>query len=236
MTEPVHVVVLKASWPLPSASPACLKLLTWLRMAGIAYEDSEPKGPPKSKTGKAPYIVRPDGTLLDDSSIIIAELTREHGVSLDAKRTAKERALMVLIQRTVESHLYFVGLLHRWRDHWPQTREAYFGGKFPRPLLAIAGPLIRRQVLAQAHGQGLGRRPPEDANAEALADIDALEEILGDDEFFFGSPGVTDAIVYGALENARGCPLPGPVKDKITGSERWTAYLDRIRDRWWAST
>jgi glutathione S-transferase len=234
MPETPRVAILKGAWPMPSESPACLKLMTWLRMAGIEYELELLKGPARSKTRKAPYLIRGDGSLLDDSSIIVDTLTREHGVTLDADRSPHERALMVLVQRTVESHLYFVGLLHRWRDHWPQTREAYFGGIMPWPVRVVVGPIIRRQALAQAHGQGVGRRPPEQVHAEAVADLDALAEILGERDFFFGSPGVTDAIVYGALENARACPLPGVVQDTIVSSERWMAYLDRIKTRYWA--
>jgi glutathione S-transferase len=202
MHSPVRIAIFKGNWPVPSESPACLKLMTWLRMAGIPYELEVLKGPPRSKTGKAPYLIRPDGSLLDDSSIIIDTLTEERQIMLDRERTPEERALMVLVQRTVESHLYFATLLVRWRDHWPETREAYFGGVIPRPVLALVGPVLRRRSLAQAYGQGMGRRPPVQIDREAAADVEALGELLGDKEFFFGSPGVTDAIVYGSLENA----------------------------------
>lgn len=234
MPDPVRVAIFRGKWPVPSESPACLKLLTWLRMAGISYEVEPLRGPPRSKTRKAPYLVRPDGSLLDDSSVIVDALTRERGVTLDAHRTPDERALMILVQRTIESHLYFVTLLERWRDNWPATREAYFGGMIPRPFLAIVGAILRRGSLAQAYGQGLGRRPPEQVDAEASADLDALAEILGDREFFFGSPGITDAIVYGTLENARACPVPGMIQRKVTSSARWMAYLDRMKAHYWS--
>lgn len=234
MTLPVEIVVFHGSWPVPSASPPCLKLMTWLRMAGIPYEDSAPRGRPQSKTGKAPYLVREDGTLLDDSSLIIDALTAERTVTLDAARSPRERALMLMVQRTVESHLYFGGLLHRWLDHWPTTRQAYFSGIIPRPLFGIVTRMIRKKTLAQAHGQGLGRRPRAEVTAEMLSDLTALEEVLGENDYFFGSPGVTDAIVYGTLENVRSVPLPGEVRDAILSNPRWTAYLDRIKARYWA--
>lgn len=233
MSDPVRIAILSGKWPVPSESPACLKLMTWLRMAGIPYELEILKGPPRSKTGKAPYLIRADGSLLDDSSVIVDTLTHERGVTLDAERSPEQRAMMVLVQRTVESHLYFVTLLHRWRDHWPQTRDAYFGGSIPRPILALVAPTIRRRALAQAHGHGIGRRPQAQVDAEARADLEALEQILGDDEFFFGTPGVTDAIVYGTLENARACPLPGVIKDTVTSSARWMGYLDRVKAAYW---
>lgn len=234
MPDLVRVAILRGKWPVPSESPACLKLMTWLRMARIPYETEPLKGPPRSRTRKAPYLIRPDGSLLDDSSVIVDALTKEYGVALDSHRTPRERALMLLVQRTVESHLYFVTLLERSRDHWPETRDAYFGGMIPGPLLRIVGRPLRREVLAQAHGQGLGRRPADQVEAEAVADLTALGEILGDAPFFFGSPGITDAIVYGTLENALACPIPGAMQRAITESDRWMAYLDRMKDCYWS--
>ncbi len=230
----MSVFVLRGNWPVPSESPACLKLLTWLQMAGIEHEVVHLSGPPKSKTGKAPYVTRPDGSILDDSHVIIEALTEQHGIELDAHRTPQQRAAMTMLQRTVECHMYFGGLLHRWRDNWSATRDAYFKGRVPAPVLWMAGPIIRRNALAQAKGQGLGRRPPEQVHAEIATDLEALATVLGDDEFYFGSPGVTDAIVYGALENARACPLDGQVKQIVTQSPTWMAYLDRIKTRYWS--
>ncbi len=231
MTQ-LRVAILNGNWDVPSASPACLKLLTWLRMADIDHEVEVLSGPPKSKTKKAPYILRADGSILDDSSVIIDTLTAEHQIELDADRSPRERALMTLVKRTVENHLYFAGLLHRWRDNWEQTRDSYFHS-IPRPVRLVMGPVVRRKVLAQARAQGLGLRPTEHMHAEALTDIGAIEELLGNEPFFFGSPGVTDAIVYGALENTRSVPLPGPVQDRVLGSSRLTAYLDRIKSQYW---
>lgn len=233
MTDPVRVAILQGTWPVPSESPACLKLMTWLRIAGIPYEAQVLTGSPRSRTGKAPYIIREDGSFLDDSSVIIDTLTQERHVELDSERTREQRALAVLIQRTLESHFYFYSLLLRWKYHWPATRKAYFGKHIPGPILAVVGPMIRRSTLAQAHGQGMGRRPFDEIEAEALADVESVSTILGDDEYFFGSPGVTDAIVYSALENTRSCPIPGKVRDALCADERLVAYLDRIQERYW---
>lgn len=231
---PMKIAIMKGAWPVGSESPACLKLMTWLRMAEVPYEPVPLKGPPKSKTGKAPYWIRDDGSMLDDSSTIIDEIVRLHDVRLDAERTPRERALMTLVQRTVEMHLYFAGMIHRWRYHPVETREAYFKDSMPYAVRVPVARLIRRNILKQAHAQGLGRRARDQVEAEALQDLHALEQILGDDDYFFGSPGVTDAIVYGQLENARAVPIEGVVGDALRSNPRWTAYLDRITERYWS--
>ncbi len=232
--SPYLVHIFSGKWDIPSESPFCLKLLTWMKIAQVPFETSALQGPAKSKSGKAPYILRDDGTVLEDSSLIIETLTREHGVTLDAGRTPEQRATMVMAQRMIESHLYFVVLLHRWRDNWPSVRAAYFEGAIPGPVLWAVGPFIRRATVKQALGQGLGKMPWERAVAEAVADFDALSAVLGNDDFFFGSPGVMDAIAYGSLENIHGEPLEGPLKDALHGHSNLMRWLDRMRSRYWS--
>ena len=225
--------IFSGRWEPPSESPFCLKLMTWLRMAGITHETATISGPPKSKSGKAPYIERDDGSILEDSSLIIDVLTTEHGVTLDADRTPQQRATMVMVQRTVETHLYFALLLHRWRDHWPEVRAAYFEGKIPAPILLVVGPMLRRGTLKQAAGHGMGKLPWTQAVREAAADLEALAVVLGDQDYFLGTPGVTDAIVYGSLENIRAEPLEGPLKDALLEHDNLVQWLSRMRDRYW---
>jgi glutathione S-transferase len=103
-----------------------MKVETWLRMAGIPYEPRAIGGPPKSTTGKVPYIERPDGSRLSDSTVIIDTLARERNVTLDDGLTAEERALSTAIQRTFEESLYFAVLYERWVDAagWAITEPA----------------------------------------------------------------------------------------------------------------
>lgn len=236
MVEPTrHIVhIFSGAWDIPSESPFCLKLLTWMKIAGVPFDVSALRGPAKSKSGKAPYILREDGTCLEDSSRIIETLTREHGVKLDAERTPEQYASMVMAQRMLESHLYFVVLLHRWRDNWPAIRAAYFEGTIPAPVLWAVGPFIRRATVRQAQGQGLGKMPWEQAVAEAVADLGALSTVLGNDEFFFGSPGLMDAIAYGSLENIHREPLEGPLKDALHSHANLMGWLERMRVRYWS--
>lgn len=230
---PLTVHIFSGAWDIPSESPFCLKLLTWMKMAEIPFETARLTGPAKSKSGKAPYVEREDGSIVEDSSAIIETFTEEFSVTLDAERTPQQRATTLMLQRMVETHLYFAVLIHRWRDHWPEVREAYFKGLIPTPVLWVAGPFIRRATLKQAEGQGTGRMPWSQAVAEAKADLQALSTTLGDQDYFLGTPGMADAIVYGALENIRAEPFDGPLKDALHRHDNLVAWLDRVRARCW---
>ena len=113
---------------LPNASPFCMKLETYLRMAALPFE-----APPASMQrlmqapkGKMPYI-EDDGRLLADSSLIIDYLKQRYGDRLDAWLDAEQRAIALAFARLIEENLYWALLHTRWIDPagWALTREAF---------------------------------------------------------------------------------------------------------------
>jgi glutathione S-transferase len=207
-----------------------MKLETWLRMAKIAYVAKPIDGPPKSGSGKIPYIERPDGTFMSDSSVIIATLSRERSVTLDEFMTDQERVQALLIQRLFEDDLYFVLLHDRWviDANWAVVRAAYFGG-FPWVMRTLVVPMIRRQVIASARGQGVARLPPGECDRRVSADVRAIDSLLGDKPFFLSSASSVDAIAYAFLDNILRAPISGALPDAVRSHPRLVAYCDRMR-------
>ncbi len=230
---PILVWTLPSPWPeLPSPSPFVAKLLTWMRMVELPYELRVLKGPPRSTTGKVPYIERPDGTLLADSSVIVETLAREHGCDLDAELDAHQRAIARTVQRTLEEHTYFTVLWDRWvRDEsWRVTGPAYFPS-FPVNLLR---PIIRRQAIGAARGQGMARHRPERVAELLNQDLEAIDVLLGDDEQLLGRLSTIDATMFAFLQGMLRAPLPGsPTREKVAARPRLVAYVDRMQARYW---
>jgi glutathione S-transferase len=222
-------------WGIPNPSPFCLKVETWLRMAGLPYEARAIDGPPKAKSGKVPYIERAGGSVLSDSSVIIDTLTREHGVELDRALSARDRALGTLMQRTFEESLYFIALHERWVDerNWPRVAQDYFG-HFPWVLRTFVLPIVRRQIVASAHGQGISRLSESDRIEKGKADVRAIAELLGDKPYFFGQPSRYDAIAYGFLANALASPLPSPISGEAKSHANLVAFCERMKQTYWA--
>ena len=227
--------VMPRFWGIPNASPFCAKLETWLRLADIPYELRELERPPGSKTGKVPYVDLEDGTQLADSGRIIEVLTERHGVTLDAGLTEADRARATAITRLIEDSLYDVTLYVRWKDDagFAVTAANYFQGApaFLRPLLAW---WIRRGVVRNLWGAGLGRESFEFAMARGVTDLNALSALLGDQPYLLGDAvhGV-DATAFGFLTNIRHTPYPGPLKDALMGDARLLAYEQRVRELAW---
>ncbi|MCA9717147.1 MAG: glutathione S-transferase family protein [Myxococcales bacterium] len=225
-----------ACWGAPSTSPFSIKLETWLRMAELPYEARSLTRPPRSSTGKIPYIERADGSLLADSGVIIDALTRERGVTLDDGLTPRQRALATAITRTLEDHFYWSLAWDRIAvdAHWRVTRAAYFVG-LPWPLPTIAPPVLRRGMLRALHGQGFGRMPEAEIMDRVRRDLDALVELIDGPDGVLGRPSSVDATVYGFLLAARCPPWDGPLQRAVNERPALTGFCDAVARRVWGA-
>ena len=221
------------SWGTPNASPFCIKLECYLRMAEVPYQPRKAdfRRAPK---GKVPFIEL-GGKLLGDSQLIIEELERRLAADgkrpLDQGMPARDAAIARMIRRTLEEGLYFVGLVTRWQnaEGYPLMRE-----EFKKMVPGFVLPIIRRAQIKKAHAQGTGRHTLDEVMAMGAADFDALAEVLGDKPFLFGdAPRVIDATVFAFVEMFLGFPLDTPIKRAAARHPNLGAYRKRIRDRWW---
>jgi len=221
-------------WVLPSPSPFCLKVETWLRMAGIPYENVA-WTPQSAPMGKAPFVVH-EGRTLADSSVILRELTAAFDVQLDAGLSDEERATALLVQRTLEEHTYWGMLQVRWIDDagWARYRHV-IGSMLPalaRPMLL---PVLRRGVVKSARAHGLGRHDRDEVLHRACADLDALASILGEGPYLFGDvPRSIDAVVYAFLAQAAVPEPPNELQEHVAGRPGLMANIDGMRARYWA--
>jgi glutathione S-transferase len=207
-----------------------MKVETWLRMAKIPYVAKALERPPRSRSKKIPYIERPDGTLVADSSAIIETLRREHGVTLDDELSEDERALGVLLQRTFEEDLYFIMLFERWAiaKNWKVVEPGYFGAA-PWILRRTIVPFVRRGVLASAYGQGVARLDDEQRNRKGEADVAAVSRMLDNKQFFFERPSSYDAMAYAFLANLICVPVASRTADVVRAHDNLVRYCERMR-------
>ncbi len=221
---------------LPNASPFCLKLETWLRMAGLPYEAPRMtlSAMGRSPKGKLPYIVD-EGKTIADSTFIIDYLTATYGVGLDGWLTAGQRAQALAFQRLMEENLYWAVVYSRWLspDGWALTRAAFFAN-LPGPLRWIVPPLARRGMRKQLHGHGMGRHREADIYAIGQRDITALADFLGDKPYFLGeTPCSLDATAYAFLANLLWVPVESPLKQHARQYPQLEAYCQRMRSRYY---
>ncbi len=197
---------------LPNPSPFCMKLETYLRMAGLDYKVAEVLRP-GSKTGKCPYIDL-DGEIIADSGAIIAALESRFGHPVDGKLTLSQRGESLAFQRLLDEHLYWVAVYGRWVAQPPALRQAFLVQLgIPRAIAPIAAWVGKRRYRRVLHAQGLGRQEPEAIWQAGIADIQAVAHWLGTRTFAFGdAPTVLDACIYAYIGNIIASPWDNPLK------------------------
>ena len=225
----------KPAFGLPNASPFCMKVETYLRMAGLAYECPRGASLTKAPKGKMPYIE--DGSKrVADSSFIVDYLKQTYGDKLDAHLSERERAIALSVQRLIEEHLYWAAVYSRWVDDAGfKVSSQIFFSHMP-PLLKQVVPLLaRRGMKQQLYGHGMGRHSPEEIYALGCRDIEALSEFLEDKAYFMGAEASSlDAIAYAFVANLLWVPIDSPLRAHAQKFLNLETYCQRMKARYYA--
>ncbi len=232
---PIKLYQFPPALGLPNASPFCMKLETYLRMAGLPFESVYTLNLARSPKGKLPYI-DDDGTVVADSSLAIEHLKARHGDSLDGWLSPTERAVALAMRRLTEENLYWAMLYARWIDEtgWPLTRKAFFG-RMPVPLKWFVPHLARRGIRRELSGHGMGRHSPEEIYAIGKTDLTALAEFLGAKPFMMGDRASSlDATAYAFFANIVWVRQETPLKVHLRGHPHVEAYCQRMKARYYA--
>jgi len=193
-------------------SPFCLKMETYLRLAGHPFQKK--RGDVRKAPKRQLPIIEDDGRIVADSRFIIEYLKAKYGDPLDGHLSAGEKANLHAWQRMLEESLYWTIVYSRWIDDsgWRVFRPLVFGF-LPAPLRLIIPSLVRRGVARTLHGQGTLRHSPEEIYGLGLRDVAALATLLGDRPYMLGDkPTSLDASAAGSLINILHAPVESPLK------------------------
>lgn len=221
-------------WGLPNASPFCMKLETYLRMANlphqIVYEDQLDKAP----KGKMPYIVD-QGKKIGDSNLIVEYLTETYGDRTDSHLSPSDRGISLAMRRMIDENLYWCLVYSRWIDepNWAMTRSAYFG-KLPPVLKQILPGVLRKGVRKSLEHHGMGKHTADEIYAIGNRDLIALSGFLSDKQFFFGNePTLLDAAAYAMVLNLIKDPMVSPIATQARQLDNLVAFCDRMTARFY---
>jgi glutathione S-transferase len=231
VSPPIKLFQFPRMFAIPNLSPFCCKLETWLRIARVPYEVVETPDPRKGPRGKLPFI-EDAGVRIADTSIIVDHLVKTRGVDPDTRLDASQRAIALLVQRTLEEHYAFVlAYTHLVRDEGLQHTRARFDSvpAIVRPLVARA---VRGQIKKVLWQQGILRYSDGEIVESALRDWRAVLTVMTDGPFFFGDePTGVDAIVFGALATSVLTPIESPIRDFLRSQPKLVSYADRMQAR-----
>jgi glutathione S-transferase len=228
---PIKLFQFPRRFAIPNLSPFCCKLETWLRIAQVPYEVVDTPDPRKGPKGKLPFI-EDAGVRIADSSLIVDHLMRTRGVDPDRRLDASQRAIALLVQRTLEEHYAFVlAYTHLVRKEGLQHTRARFNS-VPAIARPLVGYIVRRRIKKILWQQGILRHSHHDIVESALRDWRAVLTVMGEEPFFFGDePTGIDAVVFGALATSVFTPIESPIRDFLRSQPGLVSYAERMRAR-----
>jgi glutathione S-transferase len=219
-------------WEVKNLSPFCLKVETYLNMAGLPFEVVH-AFPPRSPKRQLPFI-EDNGRRIADSHFIIDYLKQTYGDTVDGHLSPTERAVSSAMQRLIENHLFWVLAFSRFGDdeNWIEKKRALFGA-LPSVARHIVPPLVRRQMLKELLGHGMGRHTEAEIYELGVQDLHSLDDFLGRKTWFMGDrPTTLDASAFGLLANVLWVPIESPLKECLKNLPKLTAFCVRTRDRY----
>ena len=221
-------------WGLPNASPFCMKVETYLRMVKLPYENKFVNNPQKSPKRKLPHI-KMDGKFYSDSEMIIDELKRRFGDTLDKGLSEEQKALAVLIDLALGERLYWIMVYLRWQDNegWEHMKETMFV-KLPALAKLFVPNMIRKYMFKQLNQQGMGRHSREEVLQLGIKNLEAMVSLLGEKKYVLGDkPTSVDATAFAFLANIIWSPLDDPFKRFALEQNNIITYCNRMWDEYY---
>lgn len=221
----------------PNASPFCMKLETYLRMANLEYIIREIVNPRQAPNGKVPFV-KINGKPYNDSRLIIDHLETVIDHPVQAGLTERERALTLTSLRMMEEHLYWAIVHSRWID--PVGVPMWKAGfkdliTMPGFLFNILFKRIQKHVQQELKGQGTGLLTQEAIYQMAIHDIDALSILLGKRHYYFDKrPTLLDAGVYSYVSSIINTPWHFPLKSHTLKQQNLLDHYDRMMQRYFS--
>lgn len=222
---------------LPSASPFCLKVETFLRLAEIKYENVDHKMKYKSKKGQLPFVEL-NGREIADSDIIVKELSQHFNKDLDANLTAEQKTVSHAMESMLNNHTSWV--VRWWRYNNPteflkasqMDMKKTLNSRLPNSLLNVLFRIGFKSNVKMVVGHGIGHHTTEEIYDFGKSDLKALSELLGTKDYFFGTePHLLDITAFAHLCQFIYIPFGGMKEWMETETPNLIALVDRIKNR-----
>lgn len=228
---------------IPSPSPFCLKVETWLRMAGIKYENVDHRMKFRSNKGQLPFVEL-NGQEIADSAVIIKELSSHFSADVDAPLTSDQRSVAHATITMLENHFHWIDVW--WRTKNPDAMlqgykidlQHMVGSKLPVGLLKVFYRFsFRRRGLKKVRATGIGVHTPEEIVQMGQDDLKVLQDMLGDKTFFFGDePTLLDVVVFSNIAQlvVVDKQVAHPLRDwLLENCQNLVQHFERIKEKYY---
>lgn len=228
----LRVFTFEPDWGLPTTGPFALKLVAWLDLNGIPYEQVVEGNSRKGPLGKSPWIEH-EGRQIGDSDAIIRYLAGHYGKPLDSGAPdSRTRAATHAFKIAFEEEFHQI---LEWELFFHPEGAAYIDGQIRKSAPPVVGALVSRIVSRhfkrQLYARGIARHGSETVAAKGRAALDALAAWVQDQPFLAGpQPVVADLAVFGQVAPMLHWPMDTPVARYAKTLSPVREWCDRVRD------
>ncbi|WKX98800.1 hypothetical protein Q1695_014022 [Nippostrongylus brasiliensis] len=229
----VYLYQFPRSKTVPSLSPYCLKVETFLKAHNIPYEVvTTTMG--RSKYGLLPFVEL-NGEHIADSQIILDRLSQHFNVK--PLSSPRDEAMARAVDRMCDNHTsmlqYKFKVVENPSDSYIIT--ALQDMKYPTWLIALGAPLLSKFLkckLSKRIKSSIGDFSVEDCKDLLKRDYDAYRDLLGDGKFLFGDEiTVADCTLFSHLATTIYLPVENYAKDLL--KEQYPsliAFCERVKE------
>ncbi|MEP5760581.1 MAG: Tom37 metaxin N-terminal-like domain-containing protein [Litoreibacter sp.] len=224
------LITFPTSFNEPSHSPFCAKAMILLQMSGQQWQRENVANPSPMPHGRLPVLRQKTGETTPDSEFIENLLTKL-GADFYPGCTNEQKAIGHSIGRMVEDHLRLMLVHDRWLDdqNWSHVWPLFFE-EVPRPIRKLIAGKARKSVKAALMGHGIARMTSEQRIEKAEKDLDALEEIIGANDYMLGgTPTAADAAILPVLSMIDRLPVETATTHLLQSKSWVSGYLQRGR-------
>lgn len=222
----------------PDSSPACIKLLTFLRIAKADYEfvGSEKhqfQGSPRGKVPWVHYSKINGGAPMGDSNVLMDALIAHDPKTfdVDAHLTPEQVAVGTAFKVMMEESMYWYLIHVRWRSSEFErcTLPTYFS-RLPAFVRQIVKRMLRPKMLRDFKGQGYGLLTEAELVRKLEKEISAVANFLGSKSYFLGDRASSfDATAYAYLAVFVQGGWRHEMLDRVRSHANVVDYVDRMR-------
>ena len=181
-------------------SPPVIKVESFLRLAAIPYVYIATRDTTISPTERFPMIVH-NGNIVSDSTFIVEYLVQAYNVKVDASLTAEQRAVGLGARRLLEANSSWC----LYRSLVVDSTKAivpFFAKEFgvARIVAKVMIYFVRKSMIKTLNTIGNGDLTDIQYRAEHLADVQALEALIGKNKYIVAEELTTyDCAVFNHL-------------------------------------
>lgn len=215
-------------------SPFSTKLLAFVRMGGVEYEQVKAAITDNRNPRKLwPYMMHGDN-IIPDSSDTADYLAATYPATAGSMFPSdpKQLGLAHCLSRMCDEAMFPILLYYRFfgPQNRPYTEQAYFG-RLPWLIRKLVIRRVWPRMEARLYLQGIGRRSEPDLLQMLKKDFASAAALIGDGPYLLGKkPCFADATLFGMIDTALWDGAPNAcVRDAVREHPNLVAFAERIR-------